>query len=246
MGLWLYLVLESCDVCRPNHLTMAGFQFSLKSKVSKPGAKKSGVLLAKGKSKAAIANVLGPQDDDEPKKASIDAFDATKGALSGNSAIQTELVIVPGALRTGLLKSTKGESNTTDKIQKSEKLEASASASTDPTDAEDIESRARESLKKGEKGETQASQLSLPKISGKIDENQEQDYEDIPVDQFGAALLRGMGWDGKMRGAETDVTHRQKGVVLGIGAHLVGVELETEIIKGAKLSVPLVRRSERE
>jgi hypothetical protein len=43
-----------------------------------------------------------------------------------------------------------------------------------------------------------------------------EDYERIPVEEFGAALLRGMGWKGKNEGKLKDVKRRQN--LLGLGA----------------------------
>jgi hypothetical protein len=44
-----------------------------------------------------------------------------------------------------------------------------------------------------------------------------EDYEAMPIEEFGAALLRGMGWDGQQRGPKTkDVRKRQNR--LGLGA----------------------------
>ncbi|RDA91073.1 hypothetical protein CP533_3051 [Ophiocordyceps camponoti-saundersi (nom. inval.)] len=44
-----------------------------------------------------------------------------------------------------------------------------------------------------------------------------KDYEAMPVEEFGAALLRGMGWDGVMRGPKpTEIRHRHNR--LGLGA----------------------------
>ncbi|TLD32688.1 hypothetical protein PspLS_00534 [Pyricularia sp. CBS 133598] len=43
-----------------------------------------------------------------------------------------------------------------------------------------------------------------------------EDYEEMPVEEFGAALLRGMGWDGKPRGPKTkDVKRRPNQMGLG-------------------------------
>ncbi|KAF4451964.1 pre-mRNA-splicing factor SPP2 [Fusarium austroafricanum] len=42
------------------------------------------------------------------------------------------------------------------------------------------------------------------------------DYEAMPVEEFGAALLRGMGWDGKPRGTVKEVKRRPN--QLGLGA----------------------------
>lgn len=48
-------------------------------------------------------------------------------------------------------------------------------------------------------------------------DNTLNDYDEVPVEEFGAALLRGMGWDGKERGAKRrEVKNRQN--LLGLGA----------------------------
>lgn len=44
-----------------------------------------------------------------------------------------------------------------------------------------------------------------------------EDYEAMPVEEFGAALLRGMGWDGKPRGAKVKEVKRRPNR-LGLGA----------------------------
>jgi len=45
-----------------------------------------------------------------------------------------------------------------------------------------------------------------------------EDYERVPIEEFGAALLRGMGWDGKEKGksGRKEVKRRQN--LLGLGA----------------------------
>jgi hypothetical protein len=43
-----------------------------------------------------------------------------------------------------------------------------------------------------------------------------EDYERVPVEEFGAALLRGMGWKGKKEGQVKEVKRRQN--LLGLGA----------------------------
>lgn len=50
-------------------------------------------------------------------------------------------------------------------------------------------------------------------------------YDDIPVEGFGAFLLKGQGWDGKMRGPKTkEVVRRPNG--MGLGAKKLGAEEE--------------------
>ncbi len=53
-----------------------------------------------------------------------------------------------------------------------------------------------------------------------------EDYERIPVDEFGAAMLRGMGWKGEKTAKPKDVKRRQN--LLGLGAkELDGAEERT-------------------
>ncbi|KAK4186638.1 hypothetical protein QBC35DRAFT_265565 [Podospora australis] len=47
-------------------------------------------------------------------------------------------------------------------------------------------------------------------------EPQAQDYQALPIDDFGATLLRGMGWDGKMRGKVREVKRHAN--LTGLGA----------------------------
>lgn len=216
---------------------MAGFQFSLKnSKVTKPGKGKVAFLLKKGASKPKLTpNVLGAdEDDDEPKKTAIDAFDSKDGALEGDKVIgkKEDLVIVPAHLTTGLLKTDKPS-----------QIGNSRSETTKLMTADE---QARESLKRGDTVTSSGLlTLDLSHSSERVEANTEKDYEDVPVEDFGAALLRGMGWDGKETGKkQPDISHRQRGLVLGIGSKLVGKDLEQELMmkRGAKLSVPLIRK----
>lgn len=216
---------------------MSGFLLNLKTnKISKPKSGGKGLFqLKKAATKPSLApNVLQAQEDDEePQKTSIDAFDSREGALNGSEAVSKpkELVIVPENLSVGL---TKKQSN----LNPNAKTESTSVSKT----SDDL---ARQSLLDGESFSTE-NQMTLDlnhDSNTEAGEITEQDYEEVPVEQFGAALLRGMGWDGKMsRENKTDVSHRQKGMVLGIGSQLVGQELEAELMKGTKLSVPLIKR----
>ncbi|KAG7195527.1 uncharacterized protein KQ657_003290 [Scheffersomyces spartinae] len=79
------------------------------------------------------------------------------------------------------------------------------------------------------------------------------DYESIAVENFGTAMLRGMGWKGERNiqgggggGANqksTSVEHRKQGMLLGIGAKPVETEI-MEDIRGsnATFQIPLKRK----
>lgn len=215
---------------------MGGFLFNLKNKVAKPKNDKRPLPIKKV---VKSSNILLAEEDEAPKKQSIDAFNSA-GALNGSKLVdqKEDLVIVPANLSTGLIKHGSSEASTSE-----------ASNSEEQDRKKVIEVTARESLLKGDVVENlQSLVLDLNGDAVNVRENTEQDYEDVPVEEFGAALLRGMGWDGKMaKGGNTDVSHRQRGLVLGIGSKLVGKELEQELMmkRGTKLSVPL-KRKERE
>lgn len=77
-----------------------------------------------------------------------------------------------------------------------------------------------------------------------------EDYESIAVENFGAAMLRGMGWKGEKNvlGAtkkETSklIEHRKQGILLGIGAKPVETEL-MEDLRGnnATFQIPLKKK----
>lgn len=213
---------------------MAGFLFNLKNKVAKP--KNGKVPLSTKKVVLKPSNILLEDEDEDSKKVSIDAFDSA-GALNGTKLVnqKEQLVIVPKNLSTGLIKHSDLEFSKTNIANDAELSED-----------KDSEAKARESLLKGDAVEDLGSLvLDLSGDQQNVLENTPQDYDDVPVEQFGAALLRGMGWDGKMaKGGNVDVSHRQKGLVLGIGSKLVGKDLEQELMmkRGTKLSVPLIRK----
>ncbi|PVH14301.1 uncharacterized protein CXQ87_002429 [Candidozyma duobushaemuli] len=200
---------------------MAGFSLNLKGKVQKPG-KIGGRPLKKTNLETLQKNVLGDNEDKEDTSTtSIDSF-SKKGAMAGGSAVNEKkpLVIKPQRLSKGLLR-------------KNERTTDSKPASGD---------EARQSLLKGESFDDDSSMI----ITGNEDNHQSSaDYESVPVDLFGAALLRGMGWDGSDAHKEDkSLSHRQKGAVLGIGSKPLKEDLEKDIMgdRNTKLSAPLKKR----
>lgn len=100
----------------------------------------------------------------------------------------------------------------------------------------DAEEAARRLLLEGH--EDQARVIEQNSGDGRDD----PDYDEVPVEEFGAALLRGMGWRGDRSKADVDVSNRQKGVVLGIGAKPLEGDLTEELMgRGKKIEVPLKR-----
>lgn len=235
---------------------MSGFQFSLKgNKVSKPSQKPFGFGLNKKPAQQLKKNVLsnGDDEDDEPKKTSIDAFDLKKGALAGENAIgeKKQLIIIPTRLSTGLIpEKPKVEDqklgfglNIVERKNKPDQEVHDRKVPENPGDDE----IARKSLLDGRSIDGGLT-IEIGQ-KGLAQENTEKDYEEIPVEQFGAALLRGMGWKGDNSGSGTqnELSHRQRGAVLGIGSKPIEREIEAEIMgkRGTKLNVPLLKRDKR-
>lgn len=56
------------------------------------------------------------------------------------------------------------------------------------------------------------------KTSANADRSPEpEDYRTVPIDDFGATLLKGLGWDGKMRGKVKEATPRRHANLAGLG-----------------------------
>lgn len=232
---------------------MSGFQFSLKgSGISKPGQKKTPFGLSrKPLLKTVAKNVLQTdEDDDEPTRTSIDAFN-DKGALAGKKVVgqPEQLVIVPTILSTGLIKpEATVVANETEKLQFGFNMMPKPKKETvaEEEDTRTAEEIARLNLLEG-KSVSESTGLVIEIGQDGPAENTEEDYDKVPVEQFGAALLRGMGWKGDKPKPSTEpkeVSHRQKGALLGIGSKPIEKEIEEELMgkRGTKLSVPLLRR----
>lgn len=205
---------------------MAGFLLNLKGKVQKPSKLGNRPLKrANADSKSGLKNVLGGNEEKEDSvKTSIDSF-LKKGAMAGGSALdeQRPLVIKPKKLSTGLLR----------------KEEAAG----EPKQTS-VEDEARQSIMKGESFENDSGLVIRGGDDQSLDQS-ENDYEQVPVSQFGAALLRGMGWDGKDNSKEDEsLSRRQRGAVLGIGSKPLKEDLEKDIMgdRNTKLLAPLKKR----
>lgn len=125
-----------------------------------------------------------------------------------------------------------------------------------PQFAISTEEQARQSLLKGEKIEDKGLIINIlleneiveRDISSKPEENSAEQYEEVPVEQFGAALLRGMGWKQGRKNNETNkkpvTDSRKKGAFLGIGAKAVEDDLMEDLVgkRGQKFEIPIVRR----
>lgn len=202
------------------------FLFSLKGKVSKKPLKVE----------ASKRKALAVEDKAENVKTTIDAFDAKVGALVGDKSMshRPKLVIKPLNQSTKLRRKSKEEERSMSDSKEQNQLREAA-----------------RSLLMEEKLNSDTS-LVIPmdltqetsEISNLGAENTQKDYDDVPVGEFGAALLRGMGWKGPDKTASSIHTkHRQRGTVLGIGAKSIHKDLELELLDKKNLSAPLIRKS---
>lgn len=76
-----------------------------------------------------------------------------------------------------------------------------------------------------------------------IQDDEEDDYEKVPVLEFGAAMLRGMGYKKTKEEDSREPYLGQKAVrgrVLGIGAEAVDEDLHEELMGRGELKVPLI------
>lgn len=87
-------------------------------------------------------------------------------------------------------------------------------------------------------------------------DNSDDDYDQVPVEDFGAAMLRGMGYTGDDDQSQSSspaskisqiLKKRQRGQVVGIGAKPLEGDLQAEVFgrRGDKLEVALVKRAKK-
>ncbi|ODV79576.1 uncharacterized protein CANTADRAFT_5310 [Suhomyces tanzawaensis NRRL Y-17324] len=221
-------------------------------------------------------NSFDDGSDDEPAVTKIDGFDSGKGgAISGSSAIsqaKKPLIITPKNLNLGIKKQQvytpnkeqNDEETLAAELKEKEsrlqygvtKFDANTAGLNDKdTVAEERtqskEDQIRSSILKGEKLHEKKG-LVIPMNNSKKESDEEAtDFDKVPVEQFGAAMLRGMGWKPKTtpnktseKTLEKSLEHRKKGILLGIGAKAVEGDLMEDIHgkKGTKLLAPLIRR----
>lgn len=206
-------------------VSQMGFLFSLRGKVSK-GPKKP---------EATKIKAFEVEEKPEFTKKEIDSFDAKKGAMQGDASLdhKPKLVIKPVHQSTKLRRRV----STTDESQEGQNPKAMNKAASAYLSGETLNFVG--SLVIPVEQESDSEEVGA--------ENTEKDYEDVPVEEFGAALLRGMGWKGEDKETLTlSSKYRQRGAVLGIGAKPIGKELETELLDRKNLTVPLVRREEKQ
>lgn len=221
---------------------MAGFSLNLK-KGGNTGTK-AGFKAKKGVGLKKSGDFQGSDDDleeDERQKVSIDSFDIKKGAMKGDISINKKnapLVIKQAVLSTSLKRNLPNQYS-------KEELEMKIE--------EEKKSKLLYGITKFEKLETgQKSKLEdlfQQSIDDAPSEDSDEEYAKVPVEQFGAAMLRGMGWKENTASSKSQpsLENRKKSQLLGIGAKPLESDLINDIMgKDTKIEVPLLKRKKLE
>lgn len=182
-------------------------------------------------------------DDEEGKMVAIKSFDKRKGAITSEKVQkQQQLTIIPKHLNKVIRRDKEIEFTQADSAGSVQGLSYGLN------EVKGTQSIPKKAINKEVQlpvGEESA--LTIPISAGDIEDAEVEDteYDDVPVEQFGAALLRGMGWKGdKQKPKTTSVETRQKSAILGIGAKPIDNELVEDLMGKKKvISIPLKKRT---
>lgn len=227
--------------------------------VSKPfGFTKTSDQSAKnGAIKPVKKNVLDSSDSDsegEDRVVKIDSFDKKNGAGDNkkNSSNKDVPIIRQEYLKSSIRDVIKRQGDEHENSKKIELDDQSEQSNKSLSNRSRLEKEARRSLLSGEDLTTDSGETihilkdALLKLDAAL-EIEASEYKSMPVENFGAALLRGMGWKQNRNRVKTpDLEKRKRGATLGIGAQAVEDELMTEIQgKDKTFLVPMTRRDKR-
>ncbi|CAH6722750.1 pre-mRNA-splicing factor Spp2p [[Candida] jaroonii] len=185
------------------------------------GAQKGKFTLKKPEKEVKKINVLNDSDD-EDNKVSIESFEKKE-------EIKEDIVIRPDELIST--------------IKPKESVKVTGDSKRDMTREEE----ARKSLMEDESYQDTGRQI---KVSSQVEDPEEdgvEAYKEIPVEEFGAALLRGMGWNkaNERKVSKPNLEKRKQGLLLGLGAKSVNNdEIAQELLGSrAKFSIPVVKKN---
>ncbi|CAN3486557.1 pre-mRNA-splicing factor Spp2p [Diutina catenulata] len=208
-----------------------GFQLNLKK-------------VGKKKGKTPPTKIDFNEEKAKSTKVDIDSFDGT--ALANNEQVGTAqpMVIKPAHLVHSLVQ----EQQLKETIARENEAKL-AYGLTETKKKEGTEARTEADSGSVEEPR-EAGGLVLDSAAQSTTETTEDEYQRVPVEDFGMAMLRGMGYTGKSESASSVsqiLKHRQKGQVLGIGAKPLADDLKEDVMgkRGEKLSVPLIQRKPR-
>lgn len=210
------------------------------------GDKTNGVKPAMAKTKT--KNIMGSsdeeEDDEDGKIVAIESFDRRKGAPSEEIEKKSEpLRIIPKRLNKEILRSKKEIEFTAADSAGSTDLTYGLNENKQASSSVQSEERAdRKQVVMGE--EDPGLTIPLSKAAEEEVEVEDVEYNDVPVEEFGAALLRGMGWKGDRQKPKTkSVEKRQRSAILGIGAKPLDNELVEDLMGKKKvIGIPLKKK----
>lgn len=202
---------------------------------------------AKGRRKANGGKVdFSDGTKDGPAKVTIDSYD-DQGAKSNDVAVDavTPLVIKPQQHVTSLIQAKRTRRVVEAEETAEDKNMAQLLLDTDPN-------------KEQNQPRIEATGLTIAATEDNAtSDNSDDDYNQVPVEDFGAAMLRGMGYTGDEEDKQTEtpasklaqiLKKRQRGQVLGIGAKPLDADLHRNVFgdRGDKLEVALVKRPKKD
>lgn len=212
---------------------------NLKNNKKGPEKKKVGLNISfslnQKKPKTSSSNALNSDSEsDDDKKTAIDTFDKS------NLQPQKETItITPQHLNSNILKAARSQEKLPEK-----ETEATSSQLQYGLNEFNTSSTSKSSEPKNKLNITRNKQTP-----DTVEEDQ-NGYNEVPVEEFGAALLRGMGWkppakSNKVNKPKSNTEHRQKGLLLGIGAQSVKDEDLAQELLGSKskFQIPVLKRN---
>lgn len=213
---------------------------NLKNNKKGPEKKKTGLNISfslnQKKPKTSNSNALNSDSEsDDDKKTAIDTFDKS------NLQPQKETITIkPQHLNSNILKAAKKSQEKTPE----EETEAASSQLQYGLNEVDNSSTSNPSEPKKKLN------ITRNKETTETVEEDQNGYNEVPVEEFGAALLRGMGWkppakSNKVNKPKSNTEHRQKGLLLGIGAQSVKDEDLAQELLGSKskFQIPVLKRN---
>ncbi|SCU88591.1 LANO_0D02542g1_1 [Lachancea nothofagi CBS 11611] len=191
--------------------------FSVSLKGQKVG--KKGIT---GEKKRKRANVFNESDLNDPKKSKIRLTHVDEY----KKAEEQELVIKPVADLTAVQR----PDNTGMGPKSDLKFGFNAGKESNPTEGSRI-----------------SNSINGPQNSSNLlEDTQQEDYDNVPIEKFGDALLRGMGWDGKAehdkisKSSSAKAHNKLRPSLLGLGAKAVRSTQAEEKVKPA-LFLPVIK-----
>lgn len=232
------ILLKSKKVTKPK------ISISFGKKKDNVGGKTNGAKPTTAMTKNIMGGSDEEEDDEDDKIIPIETFDRREGALSEDIEKRNEpLKIIPKYLNRDILRSKKEiEFTAADSVESSE-LNYGLNETKNAASSVNLEEKAeRVEVAMGKED----LDLTIPVSNAAEEEVEVEDieYNNVPVEEFGAALLRGMGWKGdRQKPKSKSVEKRQRSAILGIGAKPLDNELVEDLMGKKKvIGIPLKKK----